>query len=70
MARVTNLDGCETCKRPQGALHKATGKAPSIAMMERWMDRGIAKATDGCSTEPDGDCPHGHVSWVRRLGYI
>lgn len=63
---------CESCGRdPEaGEKHKATTKPPSIATMERWMDTGIAKATDGCRVEPDGKCPHGHNSWLLRLGII
>jgi len=28
------------------------------------------EATDGCWVEPDGNCCHGHVSWMIYLGYI
>ena len=45
-------------------------KAPSISTMEKWMSRGIAKSTDGCSVEPDGTCPHGKPSWLLELGLI
>jgi hypothetical protein len=45
-------------------------KAPSIETMVRWMDNGVAKATDGCRVEPDGHCPHGKPSWLIVLGYI
>jgi hypothetical protein len=27
-------------------------------------DDGISLATDGCTVEPDGVCPHGHPSWA------
>lgn len=27
-------------------------------------------ATDGCEVEPDGECPHGHVSWPRYKGVM
>jgi len=47
-----------------------TTKPPSIKTMERWMNDGVAKATDGCRVEPDGVCPHGHPSWMMRLGVI
>ena len=43
---------------------------PSIKTMTRWMMDGVAKATDGCRVEPDGTCPHGHPSWLVKLGYI
>jgi len=45
-------------------------KAPSIATMEKWMNAGIAKATDGCKVEPDGTCSHGCKSWLLKLGLI
>lgn len=44
--------------------------APSLRTMERWVFDGIAKATDGCSVEPDGTCPHGSRSWLLELGLI
>jgi hypothetical protein len=32
---------------------------------------GVCEATDGCfPVEPDGKCEHGHVSWLRYLGYV
>lgn len=45
-------------------------KQPSIKTMERWSYDGIAKATDGCRVEPDGECPHGKKSWLLELGFI
>jgi hypothetical protein len=45
-------------------------KAPSVKTMKGWMLKGIAKATDGCKVEPDGNCPHGHPSWLVKLGLI
>ena len=47
-----------------------TGKRPSVATLEKWIDRGVAKATDGCRVEPDGRCPHGAESWLLVLGMI
>ena len=63
---------CETCGRDtsKGERHKVTTKAPSTATMTRWVSNGIARATDGCKVEPDGRCPHGHMSWIMRLGII
>jgi len=31
---------------------------------------GRCEATDGCCVEADGECPHGHVSWLLYLGLI
>jgi hypothetical protein len=48
---------------------RAGRKAPSLATMERWAESGRAKATDGCTVEPDGVCPHGCKSWLIVLGF-
>ena len=47
-----------------------TTKQPSIATLYKWMDTGIARATDGCKVEPDGTCPHGSKSWMLVMGLI
>jgi hypothetical protein len=48
-----------------------TTKQPSVKTMEKWVyDDEHCKATDGCQVEPDGSCPHGHVSWLIYLGFI
>ena len=49
---------------------KPTTKEPSVKTMARWSELGKAKATDGCWTDEDGTCPHGHPSWIVKLGYI
>ena len=49
---------------------KPTTRRPSITKLEGMADDGIAKATDGCSVEPDGTCEHGHASWLLELGLI
>jgi hypothetical protein len=61
--------GCPRCKTGEGR-HVSTMKEPSLTTLERWMDDGVAKATDGCKTEPDGTCSHGHRSWLLKLGLI
>lgn len=43
---------------------------PSLKTLERWVENGYAKATDGCTVEPDGICEHGKESWLLRLGMI
>lgn len=47
-----------------------TTPEPDIADLMRWEAEGGCEATDGCWTEPDGRCPHGHVSWLLYLGMI
>ncbi len=70
MARI-NVEICPRCKRSRGERHKATTKRPTLATMERWVSKGLGKATDGCGgIELDSECEHGHQSWVRVLGLI
>jgi hypothetical protein len=45
-------------------------KVPGLKTLEKWVDNGISKATDGCSVEPDGSCVHGCRSWLIELGMI
>ena len=45
-------------------------KKPSVATMEHWLFDGVAKATDGCTVEPDGHCEHGKPSWLIVEGVI
>ena len=49
---------------------KPTEPEPSMDELEFWSFDGIAEATDGCQVEPDGTCPHGHVSWLIHLEFI
>lgn len=50
---------------------KPTAKPPSFdEIMEMVDEDGGCEATDGCWVEPDGMCPHGHPSWLLRLGMI
>lgn len=46
------------------------GKPPTVATLSRWLDNGMAKATDGCKVEPDGTCQHGKPSWLIEMGMI
>lgn len=45
--------------------------APDMPSLVQWLweDSGC-EVTDGCWCEPDGKCPHGHPSWLVRLGLI
>lgn len=47
-----------------------TVERPGMDDLEYWMFDGVCEATDGCIVEPDGTCPHGHVSWLLYLGVI
>ena len=43
---------------------------PSIEELIEFEEEGGCEATDGCWTDPDGTCPHGHPSWLLVLGMI
>lgn len=47
-----------------------TEEEPDIEELEYYALDGVVPATDGCRVEPDGTCPHGHVSWFIYLGVI
>lgn len=71
----TIKDGVETETaianlRAKGRTVMKCKKPPTIGTMSKWMADGIARATDGCRVEPDGECPHGCKSWLLVLGYI
>ena len=73
MAKLTKAQRSAAAKkgwRTRRRRNPTPKKPPSIATMTRWMNTGIAKATDGCKVEPDGYCPHGKPSWLIKLGYI
>lgn len=54
-------------KRPQWP--QPTVPTPDLETIEEWMwEDGGCEATDGCWLEPDGICPHGHPSWLLKLG--
>ena len=43
---------------------------PSMEEIESFVFGDVCLATDGCTVEPDGVCPHGHPSWLIALGMI
>ena len=49
---------------------KPTVSEPDIVDLQEWMEESGCEATDGCWVEPDGKCPHGHVSWLIYMGMI
>ena len=49
---------------------KPTTPMPTEEELIEWfMDSGC-ESTDGCWVEHDGICPHGHPSWLIKLGLI
>ena len=51
-------------------MNVPTIEKPNMEELEKMMNDGIADATDGCRVEPDGECEHGHSSWLVYLGFI
>lgn len=47
-----------------------TVERPDAEQIQEWVMDSVCEATDGCQVEPDGSCPHGHPSWLVRLGLI
>ena len=43
---------------------------PSMEELEEYVFDSICESTDGCMTEPDGMCEHGHPSWLLHMGLI
>ena len=53
------------------AYPRPTEPEPNDDTIEEWLLwDGDCEATDGCRTDPDGWCEHGHPSWLLRLGLI
>jgi hypothetical protein len=52
------------------AWPEPTMPEPTGDDLEEWADECGCMATDGCWVEPDGTCPHGHPSWLLKLGLI
>lgn len=69
---ITNVRGSvDVALKALATYRKSTKpKSPSVATMTKWMNNGIAKATDGCRVEPDGTCAHGKRSWLLEMGVI
>lgn len=66
---VVAVSSCALCGVRRKKM-KTKRKIPSLATLMKWMNDGVAKATDGCQVEPDGKCEHGKPSWLLVLGYI
>lgn len=61
---------CESCGTTTGR-HVPTMEEPSLDdLAGEVYGSADAEATDGCFTDPDGFCEHGHAAWQRYLGLI
>jgi hypothetical protein len=67
---VTHEPDTSTSARPEGGWPEPTDDHPTEDELEVMVYDSVVDATDGCSVEPDGTCPHGHPSWLIHLGYI
>lgn len=47
-----------------------TEEEPDEEQLTEWTYDSVCDATDGCTVEPDGVCPHGHPSWLIHFGLI
>jgi len=47
-----------------------TTDIPDDDELQEMVSDGYCEATDGCEVESDGVCPHGHPSWILRMGLI
>lgn len=47
-----------------------TVEEPDEEQLEAWLMDDVCEATDGCLVEVDGTCPHGHPSWLLRMGLV
>lgn len=70
LQRATALDAHGLVLEGPFLWPEPTVPEPDEGQVEEWMFDDICEATDGCFTEPDGVCPHGHPSWLLRLGLI
>lgn len=72
LVRLRDDKGQTLAVLPEAAYRLLDGfpKPPSLSTMERWMDRGAAKAIDGERVEPDGFSRNGAPSWLLVMGLI
>lgn len=70
------IDRAATFPREEVPRHKSDphnddlNNLPSMGEVETWVFDSVCEATDGCTVEPDGTCPHGRPSWLLRLGLV
>ena len=67
---AVTVEQCESCGRKRGERHKATESRPDMESLTEMVADGVVDATDGCQVEPDGQCEHGHNSWLLVMGLI
>lgn len=56
--------------QPKKKWPEPTDQPPDDEQLEEWVMDSVCEATDGCTVEHDGVCPHGHRSWLMHLGIM
>ena len=58
--------------RTEKPVPKPRLEVPDIETLMEWEEEGGCEAAcpEHCWVEPDGHCPHGHPSWLLKLGLI
>ena len=64
------VDGFYSRGSPTGEIAAPDFWTDPLDIVSLWICDGVCEATDGCIVEPDGICPHGHPSWLLRIGII
>lgn len=65
-----NVEDAIATLEAKGCTVKKCKPEPTVATLIKWDQKGVAYATDGCRCDPDGECEHGHKSWLLQLGMI
>jgi hypothetical protein len=65
-----SMTSCQNLSGRTKDWPEPVNEEPDTEQLTRWALDSVVEATDGCSVEPDGVCPHGHPSWFLRLGLI
>jgi hypothetical protein len=67
---TTNKIDLETIRNNPALWPEPETPPPDDETIAFWIIDSVTEATDGCTVEPDGICPHGHPSWLLRMGII
>lgn len=55
---------------PDNKWPTPTIEEPDMEELQEQEWNGEVQATDGCIVEVDGECPHGHPSWLVYLRIV
>jgi hypothetical protein len=57
-------------KHPSKSVLKVSSRKPSLNALNGFIEDGSCPTTDGCRVECNGECEHGHPSWLKVLSMI